>query len=424
MKVKIFALAALFAAVVSSGCFRDECTSEQSYTRFDPVYKPFSEIRTDLVVESARSLNKPGKMFSLGQYLFINELMEGIHVIDNSDPENPKNLAFWKITGNVDMAVHNGYLYADQYVDLLTLDISDLANPKVVCRSQNAFNVYDIDPVQGLIVDYKETQVIEKLPCNDARVTQTWFQEGDMMWVSNSNAFIKTFDGSNSSGLKVVRAATGKGGSFARFGLDDKFLYTVDNWLLRSWSLSSPACPSRTDSLWLGWNIETIFPWKNRLFVGSQTGVFILNNSNQGHPVMEASFNHASGCDPVVCDDNYAYVTIHDGTTCNGTFNQLDVIGLQNLPAANLLKTFQMKRPMGLSITNDHLFLCDEGLKIFDRNDPVELKEIAHIKGIAAYDVISFTDNHLLLIGDDGFFQYDVSDPAAPKQLSLIPVVR
>jgi len=181
-------------------------------------------------------------------------------------------------------------------------------------------------------------------------------------------------------------------------------------------------CPARLDSVWMGWNIETIFPWKDRLFVGSQTGVFIFNNSNPQHPVLETQFSHASGCDPVVCDDNYAYVTIHDGTTCNGTFNQLDIIGIDNLPSAELKKSYQMKRPFGLSVTNNYLYLCDEGLKIFDKTNPLDLKEKSHIKGFDAYDIIALSESQLLVIGADGFYQFNATDPAHPVQLSMIPV--
>jgi hypothetical protein len=124
----------------------------------------------------------------------------------------------------------------------------------------------------------------------------------------------------------------------------------------------------------------------------------------------------------VVCDDEYAYVTIHSGTTCNGVLNQMDVIDIKNLPAASLLKTFPMTSPKGLAITSDHLFLCDDGLKIFDRNNPVELQQISHLNNFASYDVIAFSDTHLLLIGDNGFYQFDVTDPSNPVQLSLIPV--
>ena len=66
-----------------------------------------------------------------GQYLFINEKNEDIHVIDNADAANPKNLAFWSIPGNVDMAIQGNFMYVDQYVDLVTVDISNMQSPKL-----------------------------------------------------------------------------------------------------------------------------------------------------------------------------------------------------------------------------------------------------------------------------------------------------
>jgi hypothetical protein len=420
MKSKFLLLATVLSIAFFSGCLRDECTSEQTYVRFDPVYKTIDEIRTNLTVEAARALKNPGKIYALGNLLFINEKQEGIHVIDNTDPANPQNIAFWNLPGNVDMVIQDNFLYADQYVDLVTIDISNLQSPTIVCRTESVFPLFGFDPANGFIVDYKETSVTERVKCGDVHANEPWFREGDLIFVANE-AMIDLADASGGGTTNVLKGI-GVAGSFARFGLASNYLYTVDNFQMRTWSLGNPSCPIRTDSVWLGWNAETIFPFKDRLFVGSQTGVFIFNNTNPAHPVWEASFDHASGCDPVVCDDNYAYVTIHDGTTCNGTLNQLDVVDIKNLPAATLQSSYAMTRPFGLSITNEHLFLCDDGLKIFDKTNPVDLKLISHQKGMDAYDVIAFSDSHLMLIGADGFFQFDVSDPASPKQLSLIPV--
>lgn len=217
-------------------------------------------------------------------------------------------------------------------------------------------------------------------------------------------------------------AATGIAGSYSRFGQYDDYLYCVDNTSLRPFSVANAACPSALPPLFIGWSIETIFPFNNRLFVGSQTGVFIFNASNPAQPVQEASFSHATGCDPVVCDDENAYVTIHDGTTCNGTFNQLDIISIKNLPVTSLRKSYPMAKPKGLSVAGNYLYLCDDGLKIFDKTDVLNLKELAHLRGIATYDVIALDDTHILVVGDDGFHQYDVSTPKAPKEISRISV--
>jgi hypothetical protein len=79
---------------------------------------------------------------------------------------------------------------------------------------------------------------------------------------------------------------------------------------------------------------------------------------------------------------------------------------------------------MGLSVTNEHLFVCDNGLKIFDKSNPADLKELAHLSNIVTYDVIALSDDLLFVSGDGGFYEFDVSDPANPRQVSLMPVVK
>ena len=409
-----------------SGCLRDECKSTRTYVRFDPVYKLPAEFRVGITAEGPRNMRNPGKMYVYDHYLFINERQEGIHVIDNADPTNPQNIAFWKIPGNVDMAIKNNHLYADQYVDMLTIDISDIQSPKVLCTQQDAFNLNGFVPGLGYLVDYVQSEVTETLSCDDVRTTNLWFMTGDVLFAESSllSSSSTPRNPSFNNFSNGIPSGTGIASSYARFGIVDNFLYTIDNFMLRTWSIQDPTCPSRRDSTFVGMNIETIFPWKDRLFIGSQTGVFIYNNSNPERPVQESIFTHATGCDPVVCDENNAYVTIHDGTTCNGTFNQLDVIDIRNLPNATLTKSYPMTRPMGLSATNNFLFVCDKGLKIFDKADPADLKQVGQMTDIITYDVIAFNNNLVMVVGDSGFYQYDVTDPAQPRQLSLIPVVK
>lgn len=419
-KTILLSLSFLAAAWMLSGCLRDECTSSHTFIRFDPVFKTLAECREGITVEAPRDLRHPGKIYVLGNLLFINEQKEGIHVLDNTNPASPQKIAFWSIPGNVDMAIRDQKLYADQYLDLLTFDISDLQNPQLLCRTENVFPLFGTDGSGNVIVDYTQTEVTEELPCRDPRWNSPWFEANGVFFVND--ATIKSGTGQTGTG-SGSQALSGIAGSYARFGLYDNYLYTVDNSNLRTYSVSS-ACPVSTGDIAIGWNIETIFPWKNKLFIGSQTGVFIFDNSNPQQPVLETRFDHASGCDPVVCDDKFAYVTIHDGTTCNGTFNQLDIIGIEQLPGASLVKSIQMTKPFGLSVNDKNLFVCDDGLKIYDKSAAPELKEVSHLKGFSAYDAIALGDSRLILIGSDGFYQFDVTDPSSPKQISLIPVIK
>ena len=90
-----------------------------------------------------------------------------------------------------------------------------------------------------------------------------------------------------------------------------------------------------------------------------------------------------------------------------------------------------MKNPRGLSILDNHLYLCDDGLKIFDvtKAEDIDKNQKAQIANFDTYDVISFFNNNgkqkvAMVIGKDGFFQFDVTNPEQPKELSKIAVVR
>ena len=149
----------------------------------------------------------------------------------------------------------------------------------------------------------------------------------------------------------------------------------------------------------------------NNLFIGSQTGMFIYNISNPDNPVQQGQFNHVRTCDPVIADNNYAYVTLRSGTTCQGFTNQLDILNLSNLSNPVLVKTYQLTSPHGLSKDGNTLFICDgkEGLKIFDASNVSNLQLVKQISGIETYDVIAWNDN-ALVVAKDGLYQYDYSD--------------
>ncbi len=106
-------------------------------------YRPI--LMTRQVLESSvaymppRIIEKPGKIYTIGKYIYVNEKYNGIHVIDNTDPSNPVNAGFVRIPGCIDMALKGTILYADNAVDLVAVDLTDLENLHVTSRVKNAF---------------------------------------------------------------------------------------------------------------------------------------------------------------------------------------------------------------------------------------------------------------------------------------------
>jgi hypothetical protein len=88
-----------------------------------PVYSD----STTFVIEkeNARAISLAGKIYYYQDYLMINEVGEGIHVIDNSDKSNPEKLFFIRIPGNTDVSIGNARLYVNNHADLVTLKIEN-----------------------------------------------------------------------------------------------------------------------------------------------------------------------------------------------------------------------------------------------------------------------------------------------------------
>ena len=155
--------------------------------------------------------------------------------------------------------------------------------------------------------------------------------------------------------------------------------------------------------------------------------LYIFDNSTPSNPTQLSVFQHARACDPVYVKDNYAYVTLRSGTWCEGFTNQLDLIDITDLTNPVLEKTFNMDNPHGLSIKGDNLYLCEGefGLKTFDISNPMKLNrnEIDHIKNLHSYDAINIPDSDIIMvIGNDGLYQYNTSNPSRLEEISKIEV--
>ena len=392
------------------------------YEAMVPVYMDFSEFRQPPKAKSARGIKQAGKIYFKDNLIFINEVNEGIHVIDNTNPSYPKKVTFYEITGNVDMAILGNTLFVDSYIDLIAIDISDIHRPIEVSRIENAFPevlpmpidvnlpyAWDkIDRSKGVIVGWDVETLTSEYP--DHWGIWPWSRFGATMDVA--------FESANKS--------AGIAGSMARFMLNEQYLHSIAQpHVLKTIDVSDAANMLQTDSISSWREMETLFRYDGHLFVGTTTGMVIYSLANPSNPEFVSELNHINACDPVVVENDIAYVTLRAGTWCMNTTNQLDVIDISDIESPTLLKSYPMFNPHGLGIDNGILFICDgaDGLKVYDATNPLAIQSnmVAHFSGIDTYDVIPLGDI-LLLIGHDGLFQYDYSDPQNIQLLSHIEV--
>lgn len=417
----------LLALALFQGACTDKCTETRVTKRFTPVSFTQTQIRQGVVIETPRTLQDPGKIYTKDGFLFINEIKQGIHIIDNRNPDAPRMVSFIRIPGNGDIAVRNNILYADSYMDLVALDISDVVNIKVVKRVNNVFPNgqfdgawWSVNSTTGDVFDQRVDYVKQEVQTNcEDDVSANW-------WGMTTFAFDnRAMSAAPSTGGSNAQTTSGTAGSMARFALYDKFLYTVNSSEMQLFDIKNPADPQIGNKIQLGWGIETIFPYGDKLFIGSQSGMHIYDNKNPQKPERLSVFQHARVCDPVVVHGDKAYVTLRSGNTCAGFTNQLDVVDISNLLSPKLIKSYPMRNPHGLGVDFPNLFICEGayGLKSFNANDARNIELLEHIEKMNAYDVIPLGKS-LLLIGKDGFYQYDYSNPRKLRLMSKIPVER
>jgi len=229
-------------------------------------------------------------------------------------------------------------------------------------------------------------------------------------------------EGGDSGSIADGSTNSGQGGSMARFAIEGDYLYAVDNLTMKMFDISDakhPAyLPSKNQSL--STQAETIFTLDTLLFIGSQSGMYIYDISRPDFPQQMALVSHIKSCDPVVSDGKFAYVTLNSSNSfCGRNTNQLLVYDLSDITDPILLHTItNFASPRGLGLMGNKLYVCDNGLKVFDVSDPLnerpvwtgDLSHIPELRTVDAYDIIPLTDKKIiLLIGADGFYQLDAS---------------
>ena len=131
-------------------------SSDYAYHRqseYFPVLMERTELEKSVFSLDVQEIRKTGKIYYKDSFIFLNELYKGIHVIDNTDPNNPKNIGFINIPGCIDIAIKNNSLLADNATDLVAIDLSNGLNGLTVTkRVRNVFpecTPPDLDYIPG-----------------------------------------------------------------------------------------------------------------------------------------------------------------------------------------------------------------------------------------------------------------------------------
>ncbi len=396
---KHFLLLLFTVSIAFVSCEKNDNSKYANYLVAKPLKISKAEFKNGVDIIAPMPIEESGKIYAYKNYIFVNDKYRGVHVIDNSDPSDPKKVSFIKIAGNVDISVKDDYLYADSIMDLMVLDISDVNNITIVNRLENVLRDNIVWPLgadffEDVDIDYENEMIIGWETVTERRLISEYEEQ-----LNGRNVFLEE---------TAADSNTGQGGSLARFKIVDDYLYAVDWNNINIFDITDLENPKDLEDVYAGFNIETIFNRGRHLFLGSMQGMYIYDISTPAVPTFVSEFQHGTACDPVVVDGDYAYVTLRGGNGCGATESGLYIVDISDISNPTLKISYPLDGPYGLGIKEEKLFICDgeSGLRVYDKTDVVNLVELNHFKDINTFDVIPMEEN-LLLVGEDVLYQYE-----------------
>ena len=386
-------------------CNNDEGTQYALQTVAKPIIIEKADLRAtfaQLDTHDPQVIENSGKFYVYGNYIFINDIGAGIHIIDNTNPKAPVKKGFLEVPGSKDIEVKDNILYVDSYADLVLFDLSNINDIKYLKTYEDILgNGYEWPMFTQEVdqVDYVDFN-------GESQIIIGWEYSRELRPIVYYNyaedGLVNTANGSGDF------AGKGQGGSFARFNVVNDRLYIINEGQLYGFDISDQENPVITFSQYLNWNVETIFNQEDYLYLGTTNGMHIYNIIDRDNPTSVSVIDHVLGCDPVVVQGDFAYVTVRGGNACGQDLSFLEVIDISDKANPVTVNDYDMIEPYGLGIHGDRLFVSDGqyGLHIYDTTDPTALNLIENKGDLNIFDVIAL-DDKLLMIGGQTLHQYD-----------------
>ncbi len=405
---------------ILQSCTKDFGSVEVSYKKATAVYGDLVAIRNTPLMEGARPINNAGKIFVAENLLLIGEEGDGIHIVDNTNPKNPTNLSFMNIPGNREFYVAGNILYAESHYDMLKIDLSNKSQPSIASRVEDAFaDSENFKNANGeVLIKFNFEDVTEKVS-EDSEIYQQLWGHQEIYYYDFAHQLIPpsqvpvSFAGNSSASI----------GSVNRIAVAKNHVYVITSNSITPFEDNGTL--TVFDEVYANGGMETIYPDGDKLYIGTQQSMEIFDINNPAQPQWNASFQHATSCDPVLPCGDVAYVTLRTGDVgdCPGDENALLVLDVKNTNPTQL-QEIEMESPFGMTIVGSKLYVGEgrNGLKIFNIEDKQNITLDTWEPNIEAYDIIYHPTNPnlILIAGPVGISQYEIEGDATFSLLSTM----
>jgi hypothetical protein len=415
----LFALL-LFAVITFSGCFDKNCVDQVAVKVAIPTFLDEIDWQTNPRMVPARPFVHISRPKSVGKYLLFNELLEGIHIVDNTNPKDPRKVGFIEIPGNLDFDTDGQYLFADSYTDLLTFDVLNLLQPVFLRRTHNIFSNSVLDFKGRKIAYYHIKDSVVDFRC--AGISRS-YQDNDGSYIMELG-FAKSFY-FNQTGFRYTGEPVGSGGPRSRILLCDNSLFTCDNnTLIKERVLSGG-----------GLGFGEIYPFEYRAEKLQKLGDYFGYTSFHG-----TSFAKLNGSSSLAFSDHFfkfkspaafegAGDTLwygHFTQPFANVFNTIEMYKMYGIQAPLRFSAFQTQKVSNIVKMDQYLIVChgEEGFSIYDIHYPEGNRPrfVTLVSELSAEMASVVGINTFLILGSKGVYQYQIGQSEALSYLSHLPL--
>lgn len=400
----------LLAFLFFQACVEDVGKVTVTYQKATAIYGDLPALRSQSLFSTSRPISDAGKIFIGEDFLLIGEEGEGIHVFDNSIPENPENVGFINVFGSREFYLSGNDLYAESVYDMVKIDLTNIRQPQLVSRVNDAFATAIENSAGEQLIGFNYETVSEEFGINDGRLQEIRESLNNTIYLNFEQQLIPP------SAVPTSFAGNSNGaiGTVNRIAEHNGYVYVIGTNRLSIFSSAGSFELMGQENI--GWAMETVYPLGDRLFIGTQNSMEVYDISNPVQPEFEGNYWHPTSCDPVLpVNENTAYVSLRSGdfASCPGDTNELLVLDIdENFGQVTEVQSFTLSSPYGMALKGGRLYVGEgvNGLAVFDASDPRNLSLINIDRSIEAYDIIPHPtrSNLILIAGPDGFSQYEI----------------
>lgn len=212
---------------------------------------------------------------------------------------------------------------------------------------------------------------------------------------------------SDSNDFTPGLGGTGTAGSMAKFTIVGQNLLVLQPGSIIQYTIEADGDLTYIRELVIfSGNLETIFPYGDKVLVGSSDQVYFLGFDSQNILDIISTYRHITACDPVVASNGIAFSTLRSNNCRFNSDEVLEIIDISDIGEPKLIKSYRTEAPYGLTINEQNLFVCERGgVAMYDVSDPQNIlpKGFTQFTGERPLDIIH-TQGYLIVRTDKNIY--------------------